>query len=83
MHRYHKILTHVKKKLGSIIFLENLPSLHNVTFIINKVSSVKRPLAWSSERGPFLSLSTPAAQLHWVPVSRTSVGCSQLAKSRF
>lgn len=55
MHRYHKILTHVKKKLGSIIFLENLLSLHNVTFIINKVSSAKRPLACSSEGG--LSLS--------------------------
>lgn len=44
MQRYHKILTHVKKKLGSIIFLENLLSLHNVTFVINKVPSVKRSL---------------------------------------
>jgi len=56
MHRYHKILTYVKKKLGSIIFLENLLSLHNATFIINKVSSVKRPLACSSEGAGLLSL---------------------------
>lgn len=65
-----------KKKLGSIIFLENSLSLHNVTVIFDKVSSVRRPLDCSSEGGIFLALSTPAAQLHHVPVSCTSVGCS-------
>lgn len=49
MHRYHKILTQVKKTLGSIIFLENLLSLHNIKFVVNKVSSVNRSLACSPE----------------------------------
>lgn len=78
MHRYHKILTHVKKKLGSIIFLENLLSLHNVTFVVNNVSSVKRSLARSPEEGLFFhplysSSTTPPSPccLHFSGVPAT------------
>lgn len=72
MHKYHKILIHFKKKLGSIIFLENLLSLHNVTFVINKVSSVETSPACSPEESLFFPLfqqhsstKSPLPALQW------------------